>query len=487
MTIPGEPHMNHSRIGKTKIIATLGPASSGIDALTRLFASGVDIVRLNFSHGTHEDHEKAIANVRAAAKASGKSIGILQDLQGPKIRIGIVPDSGFDLQAGDSLVITTDDIPGAPGRVSTSFKNLPQDVTKGETILIDDGKIRLNVVGVDGNDVRCEVIVGGRLSSHKGINLPGVAVSAPSFTEKDLEDLAFGLEHGVDFVALSFVRTASDIRQLRLQIVAKRPGPAVPIIAKIEKPQAINDLDSIIAEADGIMVARGDLGVELPPEDVPMLQKLIIRKSNAAGKPVIVATQMLESMINSPTPTRAETSDVANAVVDGCDAVMLSGETSVGKYPVDAVQIMNRIVLRVEEERRGRRMGLRATDEKVETRHDALGRAACILADQMDAAAIVTLTHSGQTAKVLSKYRPDPPIIALTLGETTLRRLSLVWGVRGFVMEHLPADSDAALQQIQERLIHEKIVQRGQYVVLLAGQPLFAYGSTNFIKVERVG
>ncbi|HEX9006745.1 MAG TPA: pyruvate kinase, partial [Bacteroidota bacterium] len=357
-----------------------------------------------------------------------------------------------------------------------------------ELILLDDGKLRLTVLEVRGHEVRCRVEVGGKLSPHKGINLPGVPVSAPSYTAKDLEDLAFGLQNDVDYVALSFVRTADDLRNLRREIAARlAPGATAPgIIAKIEKPQAVQDLDAIIAEADGVMVARGDLGVELPPEDVPMLQKKIIQRCNDAGKPVIVATQMLESMIHAPTPTRAETSDVANAVLDGCDAVMLSGETSIGDYPVEAAEIMNRIITRVETEHHGLQRVLDRPLDSAENRHDALGRAACILAEQMSAAAIVTLTHSGQTARVLARYRPDPPLVALTLSAKTLRLLSLVWGVRGMVVEQLSAGSDAALQQIQERLAHAGLVQRGQYVVLLAGQPLFARGSTNFIKVERI-
>jgi pyruvate kinase len=481
--------MNPLPSGKTKIVCTLGPASWNIETLVRLLQAGMDVVRLNFSHGTHDDHRQALANVREATRRTGQTVGILQDLQGPKIRIGSFSEAFVDLAAGDEFVITTDEVPGTARRVSTSFKNLPQDVGPGETVLLDDGKLRLTVIEVAGNEVRCRVEVGGRLSAHKGINLPGVAVSAPSFTGKDLEDLSFGLENDVDYVALSFVRTAADICALRREIESRTPPGAAPVavIAKIEKPQAIQDLDAIIAEADGIMVARGDLGVELPPEDVPMLQKAIIRKCNDAGKPVIVATQMLESMIKAPTPTRAETSDVANAVLDGCDAVMLSGETSVGSYPVEAAQIMNRIIMKVESERHGLQGVLDRPLGMAEGRHDALGRAACILAEQMDAAAIVTLTHSGQTARVLARYRPDPPLIALTLSTKTLRQLTLVWGVRGMAVERLSTDSDAALQNIQEELVRAGVVQPGQYVVLLAGQPLWARGSTNFIKVERIG
>jgi pyruvate kinase len=330
--------------------------------------------------------------------------------------------------------------------------------------------------------------VGGELSAHKGINLPGVAVSAPSLTEKDIDDLGFGLANDVDMVALSFVRTAEDVRQLREAIASRVSGPArVPVIAKIEKPQAVANINEIIEEADGIMVARGDLGVELPPEDVPVLQKMIIDRCNRAGKPVIVATQMLESMVQSPTPTRAEANDVANAVVDGVDAVMLSGETSVGHYPVEAVQMMERIIRKVESEWAGKaRLPLEAHSAVVD-RHDALGRSACVLAEQMHAAALVTITNSGQTARVLARYRPRTRIVAITDSPGSLRRLNIFWGVRGFLMEDLGKDFDKALARVQDRLMELQVVQRGDYIVLLAGQPLFARGSTNFIKVERVG
>jgi len=341
---------------------------------------------------------------------------------------------------------------------------------------------------VAGHEVECEVVVGGKLSAHKGINLPGVAVSAPSLTEKDIADLDFGLAEGVDYVALSFVRTGDDVRELRAAVDSRRPAGERPlIIAKIEKPQAIANIDEIITAADGVMVARGDLGVELPTEDVPMLQKLIITRCNSAGKPVIVATQMLESMIESPRPTRAEASDVANAVLDGGDAVMLSGETSVGRYPLEAVRIMDRIIRKVESEKPVRRRLAAEAKPGVADRHDALGRAACLLAEQMRAAAIVTVTNSGQTARVIARYRPDLPIVAITDSARTLRSLALVWGVRGMVVENLGDDSDRSLARVQEQLLAAGVVKRGEYVVLLAGQPFFARGGTNFIKVEKIG
>jgi pyruvate kinase len=426
--------------------------------------------------------------VHQAVEQSGVVVSVLQDLQGPKIRIGELSVPSIDLHQGEKLVITTEPLVGGPGRVSTTYEALSSDVRPGADILLDDGKLRLKVLEVKGKDVTCEVIVGGCLSAHKGIYLPGVAVSAPSLTEKDMHDLEFGLEHEVDFVALSFVRTADDVRNLRAAIAERRPPGLRPrIIAKIEKPQAIANIDEIIGATDGVMVARGDLGVELPAEDVPLLQKMIVGRCNGAGKPVIIATQMLESMINSSTPTRAEVSDVANAVLDGGDAVMLSGETSVGKYPVETVRIMARIVRKVESERQGKRPLIIESGVTVENRHDALGRSACVLADQMRAAAIVTVTNSGQTARVIARYRPDPPIIAVTDNTRTLRSLGLVWGVRGLMIENLGDNSDSALARVQERLVASGLVNRGEYIVLLAGQPLFARGSTNFIKVEKIG
>jgi pyruvate kinase len=445
-------------------------------------------MRLNFSHGTQEQHIEVLKNVHQAVEQSGVVVSVLQDLQGPKIRIGELSVPSIDLHQGEKLVITTEPLVGGPGRVSTTYEALSSDVRPGADILLDDGKLRLKVLEVKGKDVTCEVIVGGCLSAHKGINLPGVAVSAPSLTEKDMHDLEFGLEHEVDFVALSFVRTADDVRNLRAAIAERRPPGLRPrIIAKIEKPQAIANIDEIIGATDGVMVARGDLGVELPAEDVPLLQKMIVGRCNGAGKPVIIATQMLESMINSSTPTRAEVSDVANAVLDGGDAVMLSGETSVGKYPVETVRIMARIVRKVESERQGKRPLIIESGVTVENRHDALGRSACVLADQMRAAAIVTVTNSGQTARVIARYRPDPPIIAVTDNTRTLRSLGLVWGVRGLMIENLGDNSDSALARVQERLVASGLVNRGEYIVLLAGQPLFARGSTNFIKVEKIG
>ncbi len=476
-----------SKHGNTKIVCTLGPSSNSVEMLIQLIHSGVDVVRLNFSHGSHEEHFKTIRNVQEAMRRTDQFVTVLQDLQGPKIRIGDFNVPFIELRNGETFTITTDSIIGDKTKVSTSYSNLTKDVHPGDMILLDDGKLRARVHEVRGNNVRCEVIVGGTLSAHKGINLPNVAVSTPSLTAKDIHDLEFGIEYDVDYVALSFVRTAEDIQELRRAIIARvEKGRFLPIVAKIEKPQAVANIDTIITEADAIMIARGDLGVELPPEEVPMLQKKIIRKCNAAGKPVIIATQMLESMINSPTPTRAEANDVANGVVDGADAVMLSGETSVGKYPLETVQIMERIIRKVESENYGTQRILDHPHHGVSSRHDALGRAACVLAEQMNAAAIVCVTHSGETARVVSRYRPRTRILAITDRQKILRRLNLIWGVHGMVVDDLEQDSDKALKQIQERLVNTGLIQRGEYVVMLAGQPFFARGSTNFIEVEKV-
>lgn len=472
--------------GKARIVCTLGPASHDPAVLCSMLEVGMDVARLNFSHGSYDDHARLIANVRASAEKVAVPLCIMQDLQGPKIRVGTIAAGYVDLVAGSTLTITTDPCPGTPDRVPTSYLSLARDVHAGDTILLDDGKLRLNVLDTSERDVTCEVVVGGRLGSRKGINLPGLALSIPSFTPKDLEDLAFGIKNEVDYTALSFVRSADDVRALRAAIVRIAGTEAHhPIVAKIEKPQALRNIDEIIAEADGIMVARGDLGVEVPPEEVPLHQKGIIAKCNRAGKPVIVATQMFESMIANPTPTRAEASDVANAVLDGADAVMLSGETSVGAYPVEAVAMMTRIINNIETHAE---RGCQSDQYAVHTDrnyHEALGRAACVLAEQIHAAAIVTVTQSGMTARIVAHHRPRTPIVAVTPSAATLRRLNLVWGVQSLLVDHIYPDSDRMLRDVEDRLVIEGVLKSGDVYVLIAGQPLFAGGGTNFIKVER--
>jgi pyruvate kinase len=475
------------RFSATKIVCTLGPASDQIDRLVALIRAGMDVARLNFSHGSHESHRETLQRLRTAAAETGEAISILQDLSGPKIRIGEIAGGTVELESGQSLVLTTEDIAGTRHRVSTAYKALPRDVRPGNTILLDDGKISLVVESIEGDEVLCRVRNGGPLSSRKGMNLPGVRVSAPSLTAKDREDLAFGLSEGIDYVALSFVRSADDIVALRQLILEQiRPGRIVPIIAKIEKGEAVEAIDAIIEAADGIMVARGDLGVELPPEDVPLLQKMIVGKCNAAGKPVIIATQMLESMVLNPRPTRAEASDVANAVLDGADAVMLSAETSVGAYPVQAVQTMDDIIRRAETRHADRLDAPASQDEGLSPVFDAVARAACMLARQLAPRAIVTITHSGVTALQLARYRPHARIIAVTDREHTLRRLNLVWGIRGLLVAQLPHDIDEAYAEVEEALKAAELVQPGDYVVYTAGLPLGARGYTNSLKVAEI-
>ena len=470
---------------KTKIICTLGPASQSVKQLVELIQAGMDVARLNFSHGTLEDHLSAIKNVREASKLTGEYITILQDLCGPKIRTGKLQNKFIELKEGATFTFTIDEMMGDEHRVSTTYRELPEDVQAGDIVLLDDGKMSLRVLAKTANDVECIVVNGGILKENKGMNLPGIKLSTPSLTEKDQEDLKFGLLHDVDYVALSFVRSAGDIRLLR-SIIQQQTKTRVPIVAKIEMKEAIDAIDSIVAETDVVMVARGDLGVEMMPEDVPILQKMIVRKCNEAGVPVIIATQMLESMIENPRPTRAEASDVANAVLDGADAVMLSAETSVGKYPVDTVQTMDRIICRAEI-RRHDHLGIKQIPAEIqENVFDAIARAACVLARQVNATAIVPITHSGATAVKISKYRPESRIIAVTSDERILRSLNLVWSVRGMTIKDFIHDNDTVFRRIIERLKQEGYVERGDLVVFTAGLPLMALGTTDTVNVERV-
>jgi pyruvate kinase len=476
----------HNLYGKTKIVCTLGPSSSTVDVIEKMIRAGMDVVRLNFSHSTHEEHRAAMKAVREAAERAGEPIAILQDLQGPKIRTGKLASPEVRLVDGAKFIITINEIAGNAERVSTTYQDLPKDVKPGDTILMDDGLLQLKVLSSTTTDVVTEVVHGGILKEHKGINLPGVSVSAPSLTDKDIDDLEFGIANDIDYVALSFVRTGDDIRRLREFIIAKiDKGKKLPIIAKIEKREALDNIDEIIREADAIMVARGDLGVECATEDVPIAQKMICKKANAAGKPVIIATQMLESMIENPRPTRAEANDVANGVLDGADAVMLSGETSVGKYVVEVVRTMDLIIRRAEEEYRDQLDLADEAGEKQAEVFKAIGRAACVLAKQIGAAAIVPITHSGETAKTIAKYRPYGKIIAVTDRERIRRRLNLVWGVRSILVPKI-ADTDTTLATIQQELLKSGYVNKGDYIVMTAGIPLLARGTTNMVKVEKI-
>ncbi len=471
---------------KTKIVCTIGPASNSPEILKTIIVAGMDVARLNFSHGTHDEHKKNLDAIRSASLAMNEPITILQDLGGPKIRIGTFSTPFIELNPGAEFCICTEPIAGDVHQVSTIYEALPTDVKAGDKILLDDGKLSLGVERVEGKNVHCRVMVGGTLSAHKGMNLPGVKISAPSLTDKDKEDVLFGLENDVDYVALSFVRRAEDIVLLREFMRTHNPeGRTIPIIAKIEKGEAITNIDEIIKEADAIMVARGDLGVELPVEDVPVLQKMIVRKCNEVGKPVIVATQMLETMITNPTPTRAEASDVANAVFDGADAVMLSGETSVGKYPVEAVEMMDRIIRNTEDH--SMQVKPFATDWIPSTHdYDPLARTACTLAQYLGASTIVTLTHSGTTAMHVAKFRPSARIIAVTTWDKVMRRLNLICGIRGLIVEDLKSDTDVAFKMIRERLLADGYVHPGETIVTIAGLPLFEGHPTNTIKVDKV-
>lgn len=472
-------------VAKTKIICTLGPASQSIEQLVGLIQAGMDVARLNFSHGTHGDHLTAIQNVREASKLTGEHISILQDLCGPKIRTGKLQNKSIELKESATFTFTIDEVMGDEHRVTTTYRELPDDVKAGDTILLDDGKMALQVVTKTAKDVECTVVNGGILKENKGMNLPGVKLSTPSLTVKDIDDLNFGILHDVDYVALSFVRSAEDIRHLR-SVIKQQTKLRIPIVAKIEMKEAIDVIDSIVAETDAVMVARGDLGVEMMPEDVPILQKMIVRKCNEAGVPVIIATQMLESMIENPRPTRAEASDVANAVLDGADAVMLSAETSVGKYPVETVRTMDRIICRAEIRKHDHLSIKQIPVEIQENVFDAIARAACVLARQVNATAIVPITHSGATAIRISKYRPESRIIAVTSDERILRILNLVWSVRGITSKDFIHDNDTAFRKIIERLKQEGYVERGNFVVFTAGLPLMAMGTTDTVNVQRV-
>lgn len=480
-TIQVKKFWKEEKYRRTKIICTLGPAVNTLEKLVELINAGMDVARLNFSHGDYEEHLKFINLIREASKITGKHIPILQDLQGPKIRVGKLKTEPVELKTGEFVFLTSGQIDGG-NTIPIQYDYLADDVKPGDTILLDDGLIELKVVEVEKVRVKCEVVDGGILRSHKGVNLPGVNVRIPSLTEKDIEDLKFGLENGVDYVALSFVRKKDDIVDLISKM--KEFGCVVPVVAKIERIEAVKSIDEIIEVADAIMVARGDLGVELPTEDVPVLQKMLIKKANKAGKTVITATQMLESMVSNPRPTRAEATDVANAVLDGTDAVMLSSETSIGEFPVESVKVMDKIIRTVETQYRFYEpvfdSSLKLKDEV-----DAIGRAACLLAQQLNAKAIVTITHTGATAKAIAKYRPSVPIIALTDSDEVVRRLNLVWGVTGVKLKEI-TETDRTIENAKVQLKESKILNSGDLIIMTAGIPLFQRGSTNMIKIEKI-
>ncbi len=467
---------------KTKIIATLGPASATSESIGKLMDAGVDLFRLNFSHGTNADKGRIIDTVRALSSRRGREVAILADLQGPKIRTGRMENGAIPLRRGESIAISTNEVLGRPGLISTIYKALPDDVRPGSRILMDDGLIELKVNSVEGGIVYCTVVEGGILKDLKGINLPGVNVSSPSLTDKDRIDLEFCLDKGVDYLALSFVRKSGDVEELKRIIAAY--GFSTPVVAKIEKPEALRNFKSILDVADAIMVARGDLGVEINAEKVPLIQKKIINACNEAGKPVITATQMLESMILHPRPTRAETSDVANAILDGTDAVMLSGETASGGFPVEAVRTMVKVALDVE--RSGLwRMANRQPPASSHAIPVAVAEAACHAALTVRAKAVVVFTQSGATAARIARFRPQLPIIAFTSSDEIRRRLALYWGVRALPVG-IMANSDQQITLVEETLLDTGF-RKGDVVVITMGVPLGSSGSTNLMKVHTLG
>ncbi len=474
----------HHAPRKAKIVCTLGPSSHTEEMMRELLHAGMDVARLNFSHGTHEDHARVIERLRKVSKAEGRTVCILQDLQGPKIRTGKLRDHApIVLKSGSRVIITTKDIVGTPEKISTGFEALPREVIPGSRILLSDGKLSLTVLDVNDTDVICEVVDGGLIAEHQGINLPGSVSSVPSLTPKDYKDLEFGLKHGVDVVAVSFVRTANDVREVK-NAIAKH-GYEVPVVAKLEKPQAIDNLEEIFAETNGVMVARGDLGVEVAPEKVPVIQKHVIRRAAEWRKPVITATQMLESMIQNPRPTRAEASDVANAIFDGTDAVMLSGETASGKYPRESVAMMAKIIVESESHQARNDKGYRRRrDSEQMSISEAICESVAHVAEDLNMQAIVVYTETGTTARLISKYRPRARVFAFCHVEQICNRQNLLWGVQPILCKQI-ASVEGMVHNADEHLQKLGVVKPGDVVAIVAGTQSTS-GSTNFIRLHRV-
>lgn len=470
---------------RTKIVATIGPASANKEVLTKLIAKGVDVCRLNFSHGTQDDHLEVINTINAINQEHPFNVGMLADLQGPKIRIGKMKEGGAILVNGSKVEITTQELIGDENRIYITYENFPNDVKENEIILLDDGKLQLRVLSTNHKDtVTCEIVHGGILTSRKGVNLPNTKVSIPSLTEEDLDNLHFALDHGADWIAMSFVRSAEDIIQCREIITQK--GSDAKIIAKIEKPEAIENIDAIIEATDGIMVARGDLGVEMPMEEVPGLQKIIVQKCRDLSKPVIIATQMLETMTTTPRPTRAEVNDVANSVIDGADAVMLSGETSVGEFPEIVIETMAKIITHVESTSYPYYNAKESHESNAITKvADAICSSSIFLARNTQASAIVAMTSSGYTALEISSFRPDADIYVFTGNKKLLTTLSLIWGVQTFIYEKFES-TDGTIQDVNELLKEYQLVEQGQIVINTASTPLHEKGRTNTIRVSEV-
>ncbi|WP_313641475.1 pyruvate kinase [Paenibacillus sp.] len=469
---------------KSKIVCTIGPASESLENIKKLILAGMNVARLNFSHGDFEEHGARIQTIRQASKELNKTVAILLDTKGPEIRTGKLEVEPIELVQDEYLTLTTEEILGTQERISITYSELPNDVQVGSTILIDDGLIGLTVVDIQGTEIKTRIVNGGTIKSKKGVNVPGVNISLPGITEKDTNDILFGIEQDIDFIAASFVRKASDVKEIR-ELLAKNNASHIQIISKIENQQGVDNLDEILEASDGLMVARGDLGVEIPAEDVPLAQKLMIQKCNVAGKPVITATQMLDSMQRNPRPTRAEASDVANAIFDGTDAIMLSGETAAGKYPVESVLTMSRIAEKAESALDHREIFMKQQTAQETTVTEAISQSVAISALDLNAKAILSSTVTGHTARVVSKYRPKAPIIAVTTQERTMRQLSLVWGVTP-VFGKVATSTDELLETAIKGGKDSGLVQTGDLVVITAGIPLGRSGSTNLVKVSTI-
>jgi len=470
---------------KTKIVCTIGPASESVEKLVELINAGMNVARLNFSHGSHEEHAARITSIREASKKTGRTVAILLDTKGPEIRTLDFEGGQAELITGNEVIITTEPVVGTAEKFAVSYEGLIDDVHVGSKILIDDGLIGLEVIGIEGNDIRTKVLNSGLVKNKKGVNVPNVRVNLPGITEKDISDIEFGIEQSVDFIAASFVRKASDVLEIR-ELLGKHGAEYIQIIPKIENQEGIDNIDEILEVSDGLMVARGDMGVEIPPEEVPIVQKLLIKKCNNLGKPVITATQMLDSMQRNPRPTRAEASDVANAILDGTDAIMLSGETAAGSYPIESVSMMNSIALRIEKSLQYEELFKKRQRENKGTITDAIGQSVAATALNLKVAAIIAPTESGHTAKMISKYRPKAPILAITSDIRICRRLTLVWGVQTEYRERANS-TDEMLQHAMEAAQDAKFVSNGDTVIITAGLPVGETGMTNMMKIHVVG
>ncbi|MGG1574958.1 pyruvate kinase [Fictibacillus sp. NRS-1165] len=470
---------------KTKIVCTIGPASESVEKLTQLIETGMNVARLNFSHGDFEEHGARIKNIREAAAKLGKTVAILLDTKGPEIRTQTLEGGVAELQAGEELVISMEEVMGTSKKISVTYPGLVDDVHVGSKILLDDGLIELEVTNIGSKEITTKILNSGTLKNKKGVNVPGVSVKLPGITDKDAKDIEFGIEQGIDFIAASFVRRATDVLEIR-EILEKHNAQSIQIIPKIENQEGVENIDEILAVSDGLMVARGDLGVEIPAEEVPLVQKMLIKKCNELGKPVITATQMLDSMQRNPRPTRAEASDVANAIFDGTDAIMLSGETAAGTYPVEAVQTMHKIAERAESALDYRNILSQRSKESKTTITDAISQSVSFTALNLEADAVITATERGMTARMISKYRPKAPLIAVTSHEDVMRKLSLVWGV--YPVKGKKADTTDEMFQIAiDSSLESNLVAHGNIVVITAGVPVGKTGSTNLLKVHVIG